>query len=648
MSSMSPPNLWVTPASPVVVEQMSRLNDKADTMFNRARQAVDELMSLDFSNVDIDPRMHFSQEDIDALLAQLGPLPDDDWTDWLRGLNLSAGDENFVFNQTLLNRLQERFPEQIAPVAPAVPAVPEAPADPGDPVEVPPPERPVLGNYTAPDVDTDIPMPQYTDMTAEVPFPELRPITLPPVPNLALDEITFDLDKPQFDGQVPDIADFSFDPATYTPTYLSQVEQAIGRMFDGQTGLPPEVEEALFERAREREIELGEREVAQVSDEWAARGHRFPSGPHARRVDRARREASYKVSQLNREQFIAHWQFQLEQLRVALTTAVAAEEVLSRLFIEGEQLRFQAARFHLEMAMQVFNAFVTKYNAEVAMYQAEITVYRERLQAETVKLEAYNAQLRGQQLIGELNAQDVQIFAERLRALQINSEIYRTRIAAYTAQFEAARTKIEVYRAQLEANKNLVDIYQADTQAFVEMIRAQQVREERFSTKAAIYGRQMEAWKTLYEGRLAGQQAELEVLRFQRDAYTADSERLNAWINGERGRVQALADKYQAIAQEVGARSEAERTRLASVLGIANAAIERYKAATDILLKNAEINIQSGLTAANLLLRSRETAATTWAQLAAGLTSAANINASISDGSSSSLSYSFSGDIDVN
>src|SRR5690606_9766658 len=217
-------------------------------------------------------------------------------------LNLSAGDENFVFNQTLLNRLQERFPEQIAPVAPAVPAVPEAPADPGDPVEVPPPERPVLGNYTAPDVDTDIPMPQYTDMTAEVPFPELRPITLPPVPNLALDEITFDLDKPQFDGQVPDIADFSFDPATYTPTYLSQVEQAIGRMFDGQTGLPPEVEEALFERAREREIELGEREVAQVSDEWAAKGHRFPSGPHARRVDRARREASYKVSQLNREQ----------------------------------------------------------------------------------------------------------------------------------------------------------------------------------------------------------------------------------------------------------------------------------------------------------------------------------------------------------
>lgn len=645
---MSPPNLWITPASPVVVEQMSRLNSKADTMFNRARQAVDELLSLDLSNVDIDPRMQFSQEDIDALLAQLGPLPDDGWADWSRGLDLSAGDENFVFNQTLLQRLQERFPEQLAPQAPEAPPVPQAPGDPGDPVEVPPPARPTLGVYNAPDIDTDVPLPQYTDMTAEVPFPELRPITLPPVPNLAIDEITFEVDKPQFDAQVPDIADFRFDPATYTPEYLPQVKQALDRVFAGGTGLPPEVEQALFERAREREVELGEREVAQATDEWASKGHRFPSGPHARRVDRARREASQKVSQLNREQFISHWQLHLEQLREALTTAVAAEEVLTRLFAEGEQLRFQAARFRLEMAMQVFNAFVSKYNAEATMYQIEAEVYRERLQGEMVKLEAYNAQLRGQQLIGELNAQDVQIFSERLRALQINTEIYRARIGAYTAQFEAARTKIEVYRAQLETNKNLVDIYQADTQAFVEMIRAQQLREERFSTKAVIYGRQMEAWKTQYEGRLAGQQAELEVLRFERDAYTADSERLAAWINGEQGRVQALTSKYQAIAQEVGARSEAERTRLAAVLGVANAAIERYKAATDILLKNAEINIQSGLTAAGLLLRSRETAAVTWAQLAAGLTSAASISASIGDSSSSSLSYNFSGDIDVN
>ena len=51
--------------------------------------------------------------------------------------------------------------------------------------------------------------------------------------------------------------------------------------------------------------------------------------------------------------------------------------------------------------------------------------------------------------------------------------------------------------------------------------------------------------------------------------------------------------------------------------------------------------------AAGLHLRKLETAATTLAQLAAGMTSAASINAGISDSSSSSISYSFNGEIEV-
>jgi hypothetical protein len=65
------------------------------------------------------------------------------------------------------------------------------------------------------------------------------------------------------------------------------------------------------------------------------------------------------------------------------------------------------------------------------------------------------------------------------------------------------------------------------------------------------------------------------------------------------------------------------------------------------MLKNGEINLQAGMTAENLMLRSRETAATLLAQLAAGFTSAANVNASISDSSGSSLSYSFTGELET-
>lgn len=648
MSSISPPSLWITPASPTVVAQMDRLNHNADRLLNSTRAAVDEMLSIDFANSDLDPSMQFTQDDIDALVARLGPLPDDALTDWSAGLDLSAGDENFTFDQALLDRLTERFPTLLIPQPPEAPPAPEAPADPGAPVDIAPPQRPELQHYDAPDVDLDIPLPQYTDASAAVPFPTLRPIEIPEVPELGLDDIAFQGLTPIFEGATPDLADFSFEEQAYAPTFMAALEEKISAILNGGTGLPPELEYSLYERAREREVELSEREVDQVTNEWAARRYRTPPGPLSRRVDRVRRDASAKISQLNREQFIARHEAELEQLRFALTTSLAAEQALLQQFSDGENRRLQAAQIKVNFAIQMFNAFVSKYQADAALFGVQAQVFRDRLQGELAKLEVYSAQLRGQQLVGELNMQDVQIFAERLRGLQINAEIYRTNIQAYAAQHDAVQSKVEVFRAQLGANAELVNIYNADTRAFSEMVRAQVSREERFNTKANIYARQVDAWKARYDGILAGHQAELENARLQRDAYVADSQRMGAWASAESGRVSALSEKYRSIAAEIGARSEAERSRYAMAMSLATAAMERYKAAYDMLNKNAEVSIQAGIAATNLLLRSRETATGTYAQLAAGMTAAASVNAGISDSSGSSLSYSFSGDLDVN
>ena len=146
---------------------------------------------------------------------------------------------------------------------------------------------------------------------------------------------------------------------------------------------------------------------------------------------------------------------------------------------------------------------------------------------------------------------------------------------------------------------------------------------------------------------LAAHNSQLESARLKKDIFVANGQRLQAFIEGESARIQSLVQKYQAMASEIGAKSEVERSKYQLQLAIAQAQIERMRAAWEILLKNGEINIQSGLTAANLQLRALETAATTLAQLAAGFTSAASINAGISDSSSSSISYNFSGEIEV-
>lgn len=646
--SMTAPNSYVTPASPVVVQQMARLNENSDRLLNSAELAISGLQHLSFANVDLDPRFQFSQDDLDALIEQLGPLPDIDIANWTQGLDLSAGDQNFVFNAALLARLQEALPDFILPAVPAAPPLPDAPADPGDAPEPDRPERPQLVDYAPPDIDTNIPIPEYSDVTSEVPFPTLRPITLPTPPVLQLDDIQFEGTTPVFTGVAPDPADFQFENAEYSSDLTASIKQAILAQLGGGTGLPPAVENALFERAREREYEVGDRNVQQVTEEWAAKGHRIPAGPLARQVDRIRYDANTKISQLNRDQFIEAWRIQIEQFRNGLSSALAYEDATMRLFAQSEDRRLQAVRMKLDLTLAVYNAAISKYNADANVFQVQAQVYRDRFAAEQVKVQVYSEQLRAQQLVGELNEQDVRIFAERLRALQINADIYRARIDGYTAQFQAINARINVYRAQLESNGQLVSMYEADTRSFGELVRASLSRTERFTALASMYSQRVGAWRTQYDGILKGYDSEVEKARLQRDVYAANSDRLRGWTEGEVGRIRALTEKYQAIAAEIGARSETERTKYSLALSIAQASIERMRAAADILMKNGEINIQSGLTAANLMLRARETAATTLAQLAAGMTSAANVNASISDSSSSSLSYNFSGEIEVN
>ena len=649
MSSMVPPGLWVTPASPVVVEQITRLNDKADRLDNLARSAIEDLLSVQVAGADLDPRLSYTDEELEALLAQLGDLPEfDPNTNWLEGLDLSAGNENFVFNPELMQYLGEMLPEFVLPPLGSMPPEPEAPPAPGEPGEIPPPVRPTLVEYEAPDVDLDIAPPVFEDVTSAIPMPVLRPIVLPTLPDINVDDILFEGVTPVFDGTPPDPSDFAFENTNYEGLLLDETKAVILRVFNGETGLPPSVEQALFERAREREVELAERDVEQVRDEWAARGWKMAPAQMQAATNRARRDASAKVSQLNRDQFIENHKERLAMLRDAMTNAMALEDLWTKLFMSAEDRRLQAAKMRLDLALQVFNALVSKYQADAQLLSVQAQVFSQKFQAAQMKLSLYSEQLRAQSLIGDLNEQDIRIFAQQVGALEANARVYSAKVEGYRALFDAINAKVAVYRAQLESNQTLLTGYETDMRGFVEMMRAQAQRDERFRIRADIYGKNMDAWRTRFDVLAAEQNQNFKRADLQRDVYNANTQRVQAFVAGESARINALRDKYASLASEIQSKSEVERSRYQLMLSIAEAKITRYEKAANILLQNGQLNIQNLLTAESLMLRGKETGAQVLAQMAAGYTSAANVNASISDSSGSSLSYSFQGEIDVN
>ena len=125
--SITAPGAYVTPASPVVLQQMARLNEHADDLLVQVDQAINALQSVTIPTADLEPG--WTDEELQSILNQLGPLPGYENTDWLEGLDLSSGSENFVFNPLVFQRLQEQLPEIIIPAPSAAPSLPLAPAD---------------------------------------------------------------------------------------------------------------------------------------------------------------------------------------------------------------------------------------------------------------------------------------------------------------------------------------------------------------------------------------------------------------------------------------------------------------------------------------------------------------------------------------
>lgn len=641
-----PPTM--TSANQIVVEQIDRLNDLADDLLDQTTDALDELQTSYINTAILDPRLFWSDADLDAILNQLGTIPAPDLTtDWLLNVNLPGPDNEFIFSPQVLALLQEQLPDYLLPPMPSLPAMPEEPADPGEPTLLAAPDRPVLPAYEAPDTTVNEAAPVYADFTASVPIPTLRPIVLPDPPVLQLDTIEFEGVRPVFDIDVPDAAMFQFTPGTYQPLMVTELQAAILSVLQGGTGVAPEVENALFERARERETELSNRDIDTISNEFAARGWKYPPGSLARRIDRVRSDASLKISQLNRDQYIEGWRIEVEQFRAVLSSAIGLEEVWLRQFTESERMRFEAAKAQLEFALQVFNAQVTLINAQAQLYSIDAQVMRDRIAAEEAKIRVYAAELEAKRIIGELNAQDVQIYVERIRALATNADIYRARVEGYVAKFREVDARLALFREQLGSNVTLANIYETDVRAFGELTNAQKSRDERFQVKAQIFSTKTEAKKIEYESILAAYNQNFKIAELQRDTFTANSERIRELIAAESGRIDAVVNRYQAIASQVEAKSEVEKARYSLLLSAAQAQIERMKAAADILTKNGEINIQSALQAQNLTIRARETAASTLAQLAAGLTAAANVNASISNTYGNSISYTYSGELDL-
>lgn len=615
-------NCWINPnsAADQVGHQMDLLRGYADIAFDRAIQVSDQLVNYNVAHNNV-------------LLApiQFADFPISDPTGYLPALDES----NFVVPQMPPDPVIT-LPDDIGDPGPA----PTAPAEAPNPVFGLPPSvyTPTFG--AAPDiVYPDVP--QYGDITGDIPLPDLFDIVLPDAPDVDIDGIVFAGVRPTFTANTPDADDFDYTEVPYDPLMVDQLTAKLTDMLNGQSGIPLIIENALWEREAEREFGEALRAEQDVVADWGSRGFSRPGGQVAALLERARQNNQNQRNQKSRDVAIRVQEVLIQQLDKAVTSGIALEDVWVRLYSSVQDRRLQAAQVAVNISIAVFNAHVSLFNAEMQGYQIDAQVYKERIEAEIAKVQLFAEQIRAQSLVSQINQQAVELYRAQLSAVEVNVRAYLGFVQAYTAQLDGERLKLDVYRTTLEAENTKLQSSSLQVQIFGQLVQAESVKQQAYVGRTQSYVASISAWQTQYQALIERFRAELGLAETQTKVYDAKVRGLeatlgiiNSQINEITQRNTARIQGFSAMAQAAGITNDAQARR-------ALARTETNKANAELSINVGGINVSNAQRASTITLEALQAASRVLAQLASGSLAAGSVSAAIQDSTSASAGCSY-------
>ena len=224
----------------------------------------------------------------------------------------------------------------------------------------------------------------------------------------------------------------------------------------GGTGLDESVEDAIWDRARDRNRLQDEQEYREAEDYFASRGYNLPPGVLAAQLAQVRAEQSKRDDNLSNE-------IAIKQAELAQTNDQFIKQL--SLDISKADMDFHNAVQNraLERAVSIANVFRDMYRMKVDGYIGKVNAYRARVDAARSKIDAtssYNKSITDT-FIAETEAQRAKISSE-LALVELVAKKYTTRMAGYEAKSRAASTelsaKIEKYKAEVQQSVNQTEL----------------------------------------------------------------------------------------------------------------------------------------------------------------------------------------------
>lgn len=502
-------------------------------------------------------------------------------------------------------------------------------------------DPPTLIFPTAPVAFSDV-VPDAPGVDVAYDYPTLS-YTLPAAPSLlSISTFAFDgVTLPTLDETVPvlSIPSPSILPyvpgALYTSALLTSLKATLqDRIENGGTGLQADVENAIWDRGREREMRAMADAIRGL-ERMEEMGFAFPPGVYIDSRIKIETEAQYTTAGLSREVMIK--QAELEQTNVlkALDTATQLEGTLINYTNSVEQRLFESAKFVTQAGIEIYNAQVRAYASYLDAYKTKVAIYEARIRGELAKVEIYKAQVDAEQAKATINTALVSQYKVSTDAALSVIEAYKAELSAIQTKAQIEKLKIDIYGEQVRAYGSKVSAYTANVEAFRAAIGAEASKQEAFKSQVQAYAATVDAGAKAADAKIAEYRGLIEAKNVEWAGYRAQAE-------AESARVKSIADLNSA-------RSDIYRATVQGVSGYNDALTKQWQASIDQAQRVAEIGVAAAKANADLYMTTRSLAldaakvgAQVEAQLGAAALNAINWSSSWQTSSSDSFGQSVS------
>jgi len=359
---------------------------------------------------------------------------------------------------------------------------------------------------------------------------------------------------------------------------MAALEAKLSTYMSGGTALPVEVEQAIYNRARDKINGEYLKARDQIMKDGASRGFTIPGGAQYSALAQSRQSAADNNARAAMDIAIKQAEMEQTNIQFAITQSANLRTAVMQAMVSWFSNLIQLNGQSIEYAKSVLQAAIALYEtmvkiavARIEIYKAEAQVYEIRLKAVLAVYDVYLAEVKALEAQVNIDRARVDAFSAQANAYAALANAYKAVIDGVAAKANIEKLKVDIFHAEVQAFSAEVGAKQAEWQGFTAQVQgetaklgAYETEVKAYSTEVQAYATQIQAYKTEVEAVTAKNEGAYRTYGAAVQAYTAlvggASEAVKAEVSAYSAEIQgyvALASAQEAAAKSRVAEYEA-------------------------------------------------------------------------------------------